>query len=176
MKKLNLIGKKFGKLIVLEEVPKSTGSSQRRYRCFCEACGNSEYYINTGELTRKRAKTKTCGCRIGIYENIANNRYGQLVAIKELNSHKWLCKCDCGNMCEVIRGNLISGNTQSCGCIKSRGEKYIAMILNNNSINFIQQYSFKDLLGKDNKHPLLFDFAIFNDENKLLKLIEFDGE
>ena len=58
MKKLNLIGKKIGKLIVLEEVPKRTGSNQRRYRCFCEACGNSEYYIDTGELTRKRVKIK----------------------------------------------------------------------------------------------------------------------
>lgn len=30
----------------------------------------------------------------------------------------WLCKCDCGNVITVFARNLISGNTQSCGCLK----------------------------------------------------------
>ena len=30
-----------------------------------------------------------------------------------------LCKCECGNETEVRTSNLYSGNTTSCGCVKS---------------------------------------------------------
>lgn len=29
----------------------------------------------------------------------------------------WECVCDCGNVVNVLTGNLKSGNTQSCGCL-----------------------------------------------------------
>lgn len=29
---------------------------------------------------------------------------------------KWSCKCECGNECVVLGGNLRMGRTQSCGC------------------------------------------------------------
>jgi len=31
---------------------------------------------------------------------------------------RWLCQCDCGNTVIVTRGNLQTGNTKSCGCLK----------------------------------------------------------
>jgi len=31
---------------------------------------------------------------------------------------KWLCKCECGVLKEVVGQNLISGNTRSCGCLR----------------------------------------------------------
>ena len=30
----------------------------------------------------------------------------------------WRCKCDCGNVVEVLASNLKSCNTQSCGCYR----------------------------------------------------------
>lgn len=30
----------------------------------------------------------------------------------------WACACSCGNFCSVRGGNLVSGNTTSCGCVK----------------------------------------------------------
>jgi len=30
----------------------------------------------------------------------------------------WLCQCDCGNLIKAIGGNLTSGNTKSCGCLR----------------------------------------------------------
>jgi hypothetical protein len=33
------------------------------------------------------------------------------------NYFYWLCKCDCGKEATVIRNNLKSGATQSCGCL-----------------------------------------------------------
>jgi hypothetical protein len=31
---------------------------------------------------------------------------------------KWVCRCECGNVVEVQGGNLRSGNTRSCGCLR----------------------------------------------------------
>lgn len=53
-------------------------------------------------------------------------RFGRLVVIerdclreirKEHDSN-WICKCDCGEMTVVSRGNLLSGDIKSCGCLR----------------------------------------------------------
>ena len=63
---------------------------------------------------------------------------------------------------------------QGCpSCKLSKGEKEINFILKENNINFKRQYYFKDL---KHKSKLKFDFAILNDHNQLLYLIEFNGE
>ena len=75
----------------------------------------------------------------------------------------------------IVRiNNLHSHKTQSCGCIKSYGEKLIHQILQSNHINYISEYSFDDLIGVHGG-KLRFDFAIFNSHNQLIKLIEFQG-
>ena len=33
------------------------------------------------------------------------------------NLKKYVCKCDCGRLKLVTKGNLLSGNTRSCGCL-----------------------------------------------------------
>ena len=43
----------------------------------------------------------------------------------------------------------------------------------NNNINFSKEYTFNDL--KD-KHLLRFDFAIFDNNDNLLHLVEYDGD
>lgn len=59
-------------------------------------------------------------------------------------------------------------------CHASKGEKRIEKYLINNNINYIKQYYFNDCRGK--RKPLLFDFAIFDKNNKLIYCIEYDGE
>lgn len=59
-----------------------------------------------------------------IKTDLVGKRFGKLIVkndyIKtESNKTKWLCKCDCGNEKYILRHDLISGNTKSCGCIKS---------------------------------------------------------
>ena len=34
--------------------------------------------------------------------------------------YRYRCTCECGNVREVIRTNLITGHTNSCGCLKKR--------------------------------------------------------
>ncbi|WP_168413199.1 hypothetical protein [Bacillus salacetis] len=63
------------------------------------------------------------------------------------------------------------------GCLacspSSMGEERIAAWLIVNNIPHHRQYRFKDC--RNNK-PLPFDFAIFDNKEELIKLIEFDGE
>lgn len=58
--------------------------------------------------------------------------------------------------------------------LDSRGEIKIHEILEENGINFIEEYSFPDLLSSNGK-LLRFDFAIFDDDGNLEFLIEFQG-
>ena len=57
----------------------------------------------------------------------------------------------------------------------SRGEITIEEILEMNDVNFKEEYSFPDLTAP-NGTPLRFDFAIFDDEDNLLFLIEYQGK
>ena len=47
--------------------------------------------------------------RLTVIERQANNKHGKTM---------WICKCDCGNMCTVCGGDLVSGTTKSCGCLQ----------------------------------------------------------
>ena len=56
--------------------------------------------------------------------------------IASTNPAKWHCICDCGNEVDVLAHRLKSGTTQSCGCIKSKGEQKIQNILQELQLNF----------------------------------------
>ena len=89
----------------------------------------------------------------------------------------WRCKCECGNDVTIYLGHLQNGHTTSCGCDKSsKGEKEITQILEENNINFIhdKQY-FKDLLLPSGGIGR-YDYIIFNEDNSVKCIIEFDGE
>lgn len=55
------------------------------------------------------------------FHNLVGKKYGRLF-VKSLvstdNGIYWKCLCDCGNFCVVDSGNLVTGHTKSCGCIK----------------------------------------------------------
>jgi len=55
--------------------------------------------------------------------DITGNRYGKLTVIQRGNGSPgkvyWVCVCDCGNTIVVSGNNLKTGNTKSCGCLKT---------------------------------------------------------
>lgn len=57
----------------------------------------------------------------------------------------------------------------------SRGEIRIHEILENNDINFQEEYEFPGLKAPSGK-PLRFDFAVFDDDGNLDFLIEYQGK
>jgi hypothetical protein len=178
---LYLPGMQFGDLTVIEEIE---NSSPRLYKCKC-SCGDEVVFERT-QLTSN--VVHYCGNKNNHIErtnfnNLAGQRFGKLTVIKfshwldHNNGHRdrmWLCKCDCGNECIVNHRYLRFGDTESCGCTKSRGNASIARWLNANHKNYQAEYFFKDFyttLGNYYK----FDFAIFKDSGELDFLIEFQG-
>lgn len=59
------------------------------------------------------------------FKDITGQKFGRLQVVGltgEINKdrrHLWYAQCDCGNTCEVISKHLISGETKSCGCLKT---------------------------------------------------------
>ena len=125
---INEVGNKYGKLTVLEKVSRPEGRPAGAYwLCQCE-CGNQKV-IRGADL--RAGSVNSCGCLYGKHSIIdeTGKRYGKLTVIsqtenREFGSVKWLCKCDCGNYCEVAGDALRQGQTQSCGClIKERSRE-----------------------------------------------------
>lgn len=177
----DIIGQKFGYLTVLSQEGK-TKNGQLKWKCKCD-CGT----IIVVEGTKLRSgNTKSCGCfqkeqtSKARLIDLTGQKFGNLEVIKRKGSTKdghalWLCKCDCGGLKEVSSKSLISGHTKSCGCVKSFGEKEISLILEKHNISYQKEFIFLDLYSENNR-PLRFDFAIFNEYNKLSFLIEYQGE
>lgn len=175
-KKLNLANQIFGELLVLEPAPNKTNGRTAWY-CLC-SCGNI-CIVGTKEL--RNGDTKSCGCLRDkiITPDLKGQVFGRLTVIeRDTDFHPyggsfWKCKCQCGNIITTSGKRLRSGHTTSCGCLASKGEEKISLLLSKNNINFCRQYSFKNCLT-ENGFPCKFDFGIIED-NKLLYLIEYDG-
>jgi hypothetical protein len=59
---------------------------------------------------------------MGIANQIKGNKYGRLRAISRIGSNNfnkaiWLFECDCGKKIDLVASSVISGNTNSCGCL-----------------------------------------------------------
>lgn len=83
------------------------------------------------------------------------------------------CACHKGHVFDMTPSNLLAGKWCS-DCQMSHGEKAIQYYLDKHKIPHKTQYTFNDLKG--NVRLLPFDFAIFDEQNNLSCLIEYDGE
>lgn len=125
MKLVDLTGKRFGHLTVIERAPNFHGRIM--WRCECE-CGN---IIDVDASNLKRSnETRSCGClwrknrKKGYAAQNRANLVGQVfsdLTVIEFAFSKnkcafWRCKCSCGKETIVSTGALRSGNTKSCGC------------------------------------------------------------
>ena len=150
--------------------------------CFCK--NKTRRIINGNDL--RSGHSKSCGClksektSLRKSKDITNKKFGFLTALyptekRQQTNIVWHCLCDCGNECDISIMYLENGHTQSCGCLKSRGEEKIANLLTQNNINFEREYTFKNFKLTGGGTPR-FDFAILDNNNKLLYLIEYQGE
>lgn len=181
----DLTGKRFGRLTVRERA--ANRGRCVSWNCLCD-CGNKTV-VTTSHL--KNGHTQSCGCYMRDRVSKANSidligqRYGKLTAIKRQPDHITIggnpltvyeCVCDCGNHIDVLAMNLVSGNTQSCGCLgNSRAEIFIKKYLTEHKIKHRKEYTYKDLLS-DRGYPLKFDFALLNKDDSVKCLVEYNGE
>ena len=173
-------GHKYGALTVLSLTKDK--NNRTAWLCKCD-CGNIKIVrgpdLRTGKIT-------TCGkgcpykaSRSAVFKDITGMKFGKLTVLQRdgvTNNGKvmWLCQCECGNTTTVCGTDLRLGNTQSCGCLRSKGELYIRQYLMSLKINFLTEYKFKDLYYQEPRCPLRFDFALLKNE-KVIGLIEYQG-
>lgn len=134
MRKVDLTGRRFGRLTVTGENPSPYispgGKPTRRWECVCD-CGNRVTVLQNA-LTRKGNPTTSCGCSRLLanqgerFEDLTWRRFGRLTVLEsaplenaEANGNKtgWRCRCDCGNEVIIPRRALVSEGRQSCGCL-----------------------------------------------------------
>lgn len=178
----DLTGKVYGRWTVIGE------SKKRSNYCKCQcSCGTIK---EVAKNSLKNGNSISCGCykkeltsKI-LSLNLQGQKFGKLTVLKRDGNFlgkdntkysAWLCQCECGNK-KTIRGHdLVRDSIISCGCLSSKGEYLVRQILLKNNILFDTQYSFQDLKS-DKNYPLKFDFAIFNQDKRILCLIEYQGE
>lgn len=121
---IDLTGKQFGHLVVLEQAEDNvlpSGLHEKMWLCHCD-CGNDT--VVRGAFLRS-GHTKSCGCRqTGTnFIDLSGQRFGSVEVIERAGTHsppEWLCRCDCGNTF-VTRGSALkNGHTKSCGCRKKQ--------------------------------------------------------
>lgn len=182
-KKLDLLNQRFGRLVVI--APAENRGKRTQWLCQCD-CGN-EYIVLTDTL--RSGRCRSCGCLQKecarengkkVLQDLTGQRFGRLTVLNYAGSQRnrstWLCECDCGNNVIVNQMELVRGDTLSCGCLRSSfGELQIEKLLKDNNILYQKEYSFSDLKSENNI-PLRFDFAVFNADNSIKCLIEYDGE
>ena len=177
------IGETHGYLTILSIDEKISKEKSRIYVYAKCKCGDIHSYEQQSII---KGRIVSCGCKKHEIDlSLIGKRFGYLTVNKLIgrkyineessNSYiEWECICDCGNKTKVRQGNLLHGSTWSCGCMKrSHGEELIYKYLKNNQFIFKEQYRIDDCR---NILPLPFDFALLNDNEKLLGLIEFDGK
>lgn len=118
----DLTNMKFGRLTVAKRAGNNK-SNRTCWLCKCD-CGN-EIIVEGRSLIS--GNTQSCGClrkekpTNQFKKNLIGKKFGKLTVLKETGKkhecYKYLCKCDCGNIKEVTSHSLISGETQSCGCL-----------------------------------------------------------
>ena len=69
--------------------------------------------------------------------DLTGQKFGRLTVVKRVENHvskcgrrqtKWLCQCDCGNLCEGETIALRHGDKKSCGCLKSEKSSFDSYI------------------------------------------------
>ena len=183
----DLTSQKFNRLTVIEQNGRQSGKVV--WKCQCD-CGN---IINVIGSNLTSNKVKSCGCLrrekqskwgASTLIDIVGQKYGELLVLeraldKEQEFKKngtkkvhpiWKCQCSCGNITYVRGTALKNGSIQSCGHIFSRGNQKILQILQENNIKYKKEY-----IIKYNNKIYRYDFAILDNKNNVILLIEYDG-
>jgi hypothetical protein len=143
-----------------------------------EPCGR-EFYVRAGDLSQGKS-CRYCAGNVTktteIFAKEMKDRYGEEYTVlgeyKDAKTKIRVRHNICGMEWDVIP-DLILRKHRCFHCRSSSGENEIENFLIHNNIVFKKQYVFKDC---KHQRPLRFDFAVLDDHDKVLCLIEYDGE
>ena len=117
----SLIGKRFGKLIVVAQAESKSG--QRRWMCQCD-CGGTNI-VTTGNLNS--GHTTNCGCKKS--PDLTGQVFGKLTVIGRSDKRNprgkrttpmWECRCECGNITYKATDTLTNLDESMCQECKGR--------------------------------------------------------
>lgn len=83
-------------------------------------------------------------------KDISGQRFGRLTTLNPTSKRKnghivWHCQCDCGNTVYLPISYLTSGDTRSCGCLKTElDQKHLRSSYDDNRVDGIAIQLFKD--------------------------------
>lgn len=124
---VSYVGKKFNNLTIIKEI----GNGRVIAKC---DCGNvieaKKYNIILGQ--KKYCGDKECSHKptkqkpINNINDLIGKKFNNLTVLEEItfidgkgrNKKKLRCQCDCGNIIDIVKGNVINGHTKSCGCLR----------------------------------------------------------
>ncbi len=124
----NIVGKKFGRLFVIEEDPGIPKNVAKRFVCRCD-CGKT---VVTNGTNIKNGSSKSCGClsremaEKRLSSDLIGKRFGRLTVVGKTNKRAngsgiiWETICDCGKTAFIPTNSLATGNTTSCGCSRKK--------------------------------------------------------
>lgn len=112
----SMIGHRFGKLTVVEQLS-STSRGQRRWLCKCD-CGG-EHIATTGNL--RSGRTTNCGCKKS--PDLTGKVFGKLTVLGRSDKRNprgarttpmWECRCECGAITYKATDTLTNPEESMC--------------------------------------------------------------
>ena len=106
-------GKKFGEWTVLEFAG-TNKFHKKQWKCRC-SCGKEKIVLGTNLVN---GKSTSCGhsALTDIVGKKFNSWYVDSFAYKRGAHNYYHCTCECGTKQDVLRENLLTGKSKSCGC------------------------------------------------------------
>ena len=126
MNLIDLTGTEFPNLTVLdrgEDIIKNNKKRRVRWHCRCK-CGNEFDVISDNLKRRPNMTCNECAKKIRAEKQRVNRtgeKYGRLTILDIIpctSPVRVKCKCDCGNYYIGTQADIVSGHTQSCGCLQ----------------------------------------------------------
>lgn len=139
-KRIEMEGRIFGRLVVVD-LHGINRNNERTYTCLCE-CGG---YLVTQGSTLRKGRAKSCGClrreggmnfraqlaaRADRFAERSAKPWGRLTLLSQRfdgDVELWTCRCECGVTREFRAGDVLSGSSRSCGCLRRETARATAM-------------------------------------------------
>ena len=111
---LDVVGKKFGRLTVLN----ADFTSKRHvvFRCRCD-CGDIKPFVYKSQLDKGTLRCLRCE-----HKHHIGKTFSRLVILDEMkfinNRENYFCRCVCGTEKWINKSGILGGTIRSCGCLR----------------------------------------------------------
>ncbi|MCD7750724.1 MAG: transcriptional regulator [Lachnospiraceae bacterium] len=136
----DVTGKRFGMLTAQYCTGKKDKGGSYYWHCACDCGGEVDASLHQLQAGYRRS----CGCLAHpSLKDFTGKRFGRLVvteyAGKENGTHRWKCRCDCGNETIVSQSLLQTGRTKSCGCYRSETARENLKLVDGTSVRKLER-------------------------------------